>query len=198
MDQLNLPRDVIVDKKTNSLIIADQVNERVVRWSRQNHPNPQIIISNIHCCGLKMNNNGDLYVSDCEKNEVRRWKIGETNGTLVAGGNGSGDHLNQLNYPTCIFVDQDDSVYVSDLFNHRVIKWVKGAKEGIVVAGGQGKGNCLTQLCEPRGMIVDHLSRVYVADHGNHRIMCWRSGSAEGSIEYSEEKWKYSFHKIKY
>ena len=34
-----------------------------------------------------------------EKNEVRRWKIGETKGTIVAGGNGQGNQLNQLSYP---------------------------------------------------------------------------------------------------
>jgi sugar lactone lactonase YvrE len=182
IDQLNYPRDVIVDKKTNSLIIADEGNKRVVRWSRQNDSNPQIIISNIVCGGLRMNNNGDLYVSDYEKDEVRRWKIGETSGTLVAGGNGNGDHLNQFNVPTYIFVDQDDSVYVSDERNHRVMKWVKGAKEGIVFAGGQGKGNSLTQLSYPQGVIVDHLGHVYVADYKNHRIMRWCLGSAEGSI----------------
>jgi sugar lactone lactonase YvrE len=182
MDQLSGPTDVTVDKKTNSLIIADMGNKRVVRWSRQNHPNPQIIISNIHCWDLTMNNNGDLYVSDSEKDEVRRWKIGETNGTLVAGGNGKGDHLNQLSGPTYIFVDQDDAVYVSDCNNYRVMKWVKGAKEGIVVAGGQGEGSRLTQLDHPQGVIVDHLGHVYVADSYNHRIMRWCSGSAEGSI----------------
>jgi sugar lactone lactonase YvrE len=182
MDQLNRPGNVIVDKKTNSLIIADQGNNRVVRWSRENDPNPQIIISNIACRGLTMNNNGDLYVSDREKNEVRRWKIGETNGTLVAGENGQGDHLNQFNAPTYIFVDQDDSVYVSDYFNDRVMKWLKGAKEGIVVAGGQGRGNSLTQLSHPQGVIVDHLGHVYMADWGNDRIMRWCLGSKEGSI----------------
>jgi sugar lactone lactonase YvrE len=181
MDQLNGPRDVIVDKKTNSLIIADMGNQRVVRWFRQNDPNPQIIISNINCNGLTMNNNGDLYVSNGVNNEVRRWKIGERNGTLVAGGNGKGDNLNQLNVPTYIFVDQDDSVYVSDWNNHRVMKWMKGAKEGIVVAGGQGEGNRLAQLSYPQGVIVDHLGRVYVADYDNHRIMRWCSGAKEGS-----------------
>jgi sugar lactone lactonase YvrE len=186
MDKLNKPTDVIVDKKTNSLIIADQGNKRVVRWSRENDLNPQIIISNIDCRGLTMNNNGDLYVSDWEKNEVRRWKIGETNGTLVAGGNGKGDYLNQFNCPTFIFVDQDDSVYVSDLINHRVMKWVKGAKEGTVVAGGQGKGNRLTQLSHPQGVIADNLGHVYVADSYNHRIIRWYSGSAEGSIVVGE------------
>jgi DNA-binding beta-propeller fold protein YncE len=186
MDQLNKPTDVIVDKKTNSLIIADTENNRVVRWSRQNDPNPQIIISDIDCWGLTMNNNGDLYVSDCDRDEVRRWKIGETSGTLVAGGNGQGNHLNQLHEPTSIFVDQDDSVYVSDPNNHRVMKWVKDAKEGIVVAGGQGNGNRLTQLSYPAGVTVDHLGHIYVADSSNHRIMRWSSVYLEGSIVVGE------------
>jgi sugar lactone lactonase YvrE len=182
IDQLSYPTDVLVDKKTDSLIICDRGNKRVVRWSRRNGTNGQVIISDIDCWGLTMNNNGDLYVSDWKKNEVRRWKIGERNGTIVAGGNGEGNQLNQLNVPTSLFVDKDHSVYVSDYYNHRVMKWLIGAKEGIVVAGGQGQGNSLTQLSYPLGMIVDHLGSVYVADSWNHRIMCWSKGSKEGRI----------------
>ncbi|CAF1475259.1 unnamed protein product, partial [Adineta steineri] len=181
-DQLSFPSDVIVDKKNDSLIICDRGNRRVVRWPRQNGKNGEIIIPNIHCWGLTMDKNGDLYVSDTEKNEVRRWKQGEKEGTIVAGGNGKGKHLNQLNHPTHIFVDEDYSVYVSDSENHRVMKWVKGAKEGIVVAGGNGQGNSLTQLSYPRGVAVDQLGNVYVADYDNHRVMRWCEGSKEGSI----------------
>jgi hypothetical protein len=39
-------------------------------------------------------------------------EIGEINETLVAGGNGEGDDLNQLNFLTCIVVDQDVSLCV--------------------------------------------------------------------------------------
>ncbi|CAM2729449.1 unnamed protein product [Rotaria socialis] len=35
LHQLNQPTDVLIDKETDSLIICDQVNERVVRWSRR-------------------------------------------------------------------------------------------------------------------------------------------------------------------
>jgi sugar lactone lactonase YvrE len=182
MDQLNYPTDVIVDKKNDSLIICDSQNSRVVRWSRRNGTKGQMIISSIDCYGVTMDNNGDLYVSDRIKNEVRRWKIGETNGTIVAGGNGKGNELNQLDLPSHLFVDKDHSVYVSDYYNHRVMKWVKGAKEGIVVAGGQGEGDSLTQLSSSRGVIVDHLGNVYVADTHNNRIMCWSKGSKEGRV----------------
>ncbi|CAF1168719.1 unnamed protein product [Adineta steineri] len=182
MDQLDRPTNVIIDKMDDSLIISDWGNSRVVRWSLRNNEDQQTIIFNIDCCGLTMDHNGDLYVSDLVKNEVRRWKDGDTNGIVVAGGNGEGDTLNQLNYPSYIFVDEDQSVYVSDTLNHRVMKWPKGAKEGIIVAGGQGQGNSLSQLSCPMGVIVDYLGNLYVADFYNHRIVRWAPGARKGSI----------------
>ena len=100
-----------------------------------------------------MDDEGSLYVSDWEKDEVRRYGQGDVMGTVVAGGNGKGDRLNQLNCPRHIFVDGDHSVYVSDRENHRVMKWMKNTKEGIVVAGGQGKGNSVKQLPWTRWII---------------------------------------------
>ena len=140
-DRLNLPLAVIVDRKTDSFIISEWGNRRVMRWSReQNDSNGQVIISNILSHGLAMDDEGSLYVSDFEKNEVRRYGQDDVMGTVVAGGNGKGDRLNQLNCPRHIFVDCDHSIYVSDRENHRVMKWMKNANEGIVVAGGQGYG----------------------------------------------------------
>ncbi|CAF3699654.1 unnamed protein product [Adineta steineri] len=53
-DQLNFPRDVLVDKKNDSLIICDWGNRRVVRWSRQNGKNGETIISDIDCYSVAM------------------------------------------------------------------------------------------------------------------------------------------------
>ncbi|CAM2725125.1 unnamed protein product [Rotaria socialis] len=177
LHQLKRPIDVSIDKETNSLIICDQENRRVVRWSRRSGTTQgEILIDNIYCWGLAMDEQRYFYVSDREKLEVRRYRLGEKNGTLVAGGNGEGDGLNQLNWPASLFVDRDHSVYVSDTWNHRVMKWVEGAKEGIVIAGGQGKGNALTQLSSPTGLFVDTLGTLYVADTRNHRVMRWTQG----------------------
>ena len=176
---------MILDEKKKSLIICDYGNKRVVRWSLEN-PNGQkeILIENILCWGLMMNENGDLFVSDYENHVVKRWKKGERRkeGMVVAGGNGEGNKLNQLNDPTYIFVDREETVYVSDNWNHRVMKWLKGASEGIVVAGGHGQGNSLNQLNYPQGLLVNEVDDVYVADYGNHRIMCWPWGSKEGRV----------------
>lgn len=57
-------------------------NRRVVRWPRENGERGETIISNIRCWSLTMNINDDLYVTDYKSDEVRRWKIGETEGTI--------------------------------------------------------------------------------------------------------------------
>ncbi|CAF5030642.1 unnamed protein product, partial [Rotaria sp. Silwood1] len=180
--QLNLPQDVIIDKESDNLIISDRDNKRVVRWPRRNGTSGETIISNISCYGLTMDDNGSLYVVDVGKHEVGRYKIGDTQGTVVAGDNGQGNRLDQLSYPHYVFVDRYYSVYVSDFGNNRVMKWEEGAKQGIVVAGGQGKGNRLTQLNYPQGVVVDQLGTVYVADFGNRRIMRWPKGATQGSV----------------
>ncbi|CAF1104300.1 unnamed protein product [Rotaria magnacalcarata] len=183
LNQLNRPTDVLIDKETDSLIICDCGNDRVVRWSRRNGTTQgEVLIDNINCYGLAMDEQRYLYVSDTRKHEVRRYQLGENIGTLVAGGNGRGNGLNQLNMPEYLFVDRDHSVYVSDCCNHRVMKWVEGAKEGIVVAGGQGQGNALTQLSYPDGIFVDTLGTLYVADYGNHRVMRWTQGATQGTV----------------
>ncbi|CAF3806299.1 unnamed protein product, partial [Rotaria socialis] len=184
LHQLNGPADVLIDKETDSLIICDQWNQRVVRWSRRSGiTEGEILIDNIDCYGIAMDEQRYLYVSDTGQDEVRRYQLGEKNYTLVAGGNGQGNGLNQLNTPTYLFVDRDHSVYVSDNDNHRVMKWVEGAKEGIVVAGGQGEGNALTQLDWPNGIFVDTLGALYVADSGNHGVMRWTRGDkTQGTV----------------
>ncbi|CAF1339216.1 unnamed protein product [Rotaria sordida] len=183
LDQLYCPTDVLIDKETDSLIICDPGNRRVVRWSRRSGTTQgEILINHIGCFGLAMDDQRYLYISVSGKHEVRRYQIGDKNGTLVAGGNGGGADRNQLNFPTYIFVDQQHTVYVSDQYNHRVMKWNKRAKEGIVVAGGQGEGNDLSQLSCSNGLFVDTLGTIYVADSHNHRVIRWPKGAKQGTV----------------
>ena len=113
LDQLNYPTDVLIDKETNSLFIADQWNRRVLRWSRrQDTTQGEVIVDNVECAGLAIDHQRYLYVSDIGKSEVRRYTIGDKNGIVVAGRNGQGNQLNQLNRPTYLFVDEEQDVYV--------------------------------------------------------------------------------------
>ena len=183
LNQLNYPTDVLIEKETNSLFIADRDNRRVVGWSRcEGTTQGEVIIDNIDCFGLAIDHRRYLYVSDIEKDEVRRYTIGGKNGIVVAGGNGQGNQLNQLNCPRYLFVDEEQAVYVSDNENRRVMKWNKGSKEGIVVAGGRGEASALTQLSYPNGLLVDTSGTIYVPDSSNHHIMRWPKGAQEGTV----------------
>ncbi|CAF4522289.1 unnamed protein product, partial [Rotaria sp. Silwood2] len=161
---------------------GNRLNQLVVQWSlRQGTTQSEVILDNIDCATLTMDDQRRLYVSVWDKHEVRRYEIGDKKRTVVAGGYGRGAALNQLNGPYYLFVDQEQAVYVSD-DSHRVTKWNNGAKEGIIVAGGQGYGDALTQLSHPKGIFVDRLGTVYVADELNHRVMRWPKGATRGTV----------------
>ncbi|CAF1101267.1 unnamed protein product [Rotaria magnacalcarata] len=191
LDQLNVPTDVLIDKETDSLIICDQYNRRVVRWSRRNGTTQgEILITNIGCWGLAMDDQKYLYSTNGDKYEVRQYRIGDGNetlvdggnGTIVAGGYGNGSGLNQIHGLTYICVDQQQNIYVAEGGNCRVTKWMKDAKEGVVVAGGQGYGSAPTQLGTPRGIFVDALGTLYVVDLNYDRVSRWPQGVKQSTV----------------
>ena len=184
LDELSEPTDVIVDRATNSLLICDRENRRVLRWPRCPALRQfEIALADTDCPGLTMDDQGALYVSIVEEHEVRRFdRDDDQNGTIVAGGHGQGADFDQLNHPSFLFVDAQFTVYVSDSDNHRVMAWMKGASEGMVVAGGNGKGDSLEQLYYPKGVWVDASGHIYVADKGNARVMRWEKGAKQGTV----------------
>ncbi|CAF4439794.1 unnamed protein product, partial [Rotaria magnacalcarata] len=161
LDKLSGPVDLILEKDSDNFIVSDDMTKRVVRWRLEGDTSSETIISGFECKCLATDENGSIYIVDRENNEVIRYNIGDSEATIVAGGNGAGDALNQLNCPYSVFVDQDYSVYVSDEDNHRVMKWADGATEGVIVAGGQGNGDSLSQLSYPRGIVVDPSGTLY-------------------------------------
>ncbi|CAF1340574.1 unnamed protein product [Adineta ricciae] len=167
-ERIKCPMNVIFYKDKKSFIISDRENRRVIRCYGRYKENQEVLFNDIDCWGLAMDTNGNIFVSDYEKNEIRKWKKGKINGILVAGGNGNGNKLNQFNGPTYIFIDSEDSIYVADNFNHRIMKWEKNARQGIVVAGGND--------------FVDQFHQIFIADWGNHRIMKWIEGDNKGSV----------------
>ena len=179
-----LPLYVTMDRRDGSYIICDLEVRQVFRWHPHIHKANAVIISDITCAGMTMDDRGFLYVCDAENDEVRRWQIGDKQGTLVAGGNGKGDRLDQVNVPTGVFVDRDYNVYVADKGNARVMKWKEGAQEGVLVAGGNGEGNATNQLNAPWAVVIDTTGAIYVSDCVNARIMRWYEGDAEGVLMF--------------
>jgi sugar lactone lactonase YvrE len=107
------------------------------------------------------------------------WK---TNGTTVAGGNGQGDSLNQLNGSYAVFVDSDDALFITDYYSHRVVKWNRGATNGTLVAGGQCGQIDQGQLCYPTAMTFDKDGTMFVTveDGRNGGVISWKKGATSG------------------
>ncbi|CAF3465797.1 unnamed protein product, partial [Rotaria sp. Silwood2] len=160
-----------------TMFICDKGNERIVRW-KKNAKSGQSIISNINCFGVALDHEGLLYVSDLNNHLVLKYNADFSHSEVVAGGNGGGAALNQLNRPHFAFVDHNFNIFVPDTDNHRVMKWQRGSKEGIVVSGGENSH----QLSGPHAVVVDKIGNIYVVDHDLHRVMRWLKGAQSGNL----------------
>ncbi len=115
----------------------------------------------------------------------------------VAGGNGTGTGLNQMDLPDAVFVDYAGNIYVADDINERVLKFPAGstsATSGTVVAGGNGQGAAANQLNGPDGMYVDGSGNLYVADVHNQRVQMFPPGSTSASNGVTVAVATLSFH----
>jgi sugar lactone lactonase YvrE len=110
-------------ERTIALSSPIMVTSRVVQWPRRNGKSGETIVSNVTCWSLLKDRDGYLYVSDRDKNEVRRWKIGDMNGSVVGGGNRKGEKTNQFSSPCDLSFDRQNNLYVLDFYNCRVQKF---------------------------------------------------------------------------
>ncbi|CAF3317190.1 unnamed protein product [Rotaria socialis] len=101
-------------------------------------------------------------------------------GITVAGGNGVGDGLNQLDQPFGIFVNENQTVYVADFANHRIVKWDRNASTGQLVAGGNGQGGHSNQLYYPSDVTVEQDGTMYISDGYNFRVQKWARDAQSG------------------
>ncbi len=85
----------------------------------------------------------------------------------MAGGNGRGQELNQLEWPLGLSLDDDQSVYVADSSNDRIVEWKCGAMMGQMVPTGN-------QLNSPTDVIVDQeKENLIICDWGNRQVVRW-------------------------
>ncbi|CAF0821343.1 unnamed protein product [Adineta steineri] len=103
-----------------------------------------------------------------------KWDKWKQNGITVAGGNGEGQELNQLNRSHGIFIDKKKIIFIADSHNHRIVEWKYNANEGQIIAGGNGNGSRMDQLSFPIDVIVDQQNHsIIIADYGNRRVIRW-------------------------
>jgi hypothetical protein len=104
-------------------------------------------------------------------------------GVIVAGTTSSGSNANQLDQPSCLYIDDNNTLYICDYNNHRIQKWVQGATSGMTVAGSSAgtQGSSSTLLKNPLDLTFDQNGYMYVADSGNNRVQRFAPNSTNGT-----------------
>ncbi|CAF1362578.1 unnamed protein product [Adineta steineri] len=105
------------------------------------------------------------------KPSFNKWK---QNAITMAGGNGQGQQLNQLNRPFGISINKKKNIFIVDRSNHRVLKWKYNTKEGQIIIDRNNEKNQMNPLNYPTNMIIDRRNRsIIIADQGNRQVIQW-------------------------
>ena len=117
--------------------------------------------------GIFVDINFDLYVADSINNRIQLFRLGQQNGSTVAG-QGIPNSLT-LNLPTDVILDADGYLFIADNVNNRIMR--SGANDFYCVAGCSGSiGSAANQLYKPYSLRFDGHGNIYVADEYNYRI----------------------------
>ncbi|CAF1406285.1 unnamed protein product [Adineta steineri] len=171
---------IYVDRNGN-IYVSDWQQSAVLKFD-QNGQNGEIVAGGngyghepnqlYHPMGIFVTEKtGNLYVADYVNQCVRRWSPGSKAGVVVAGGNFPGTDLNQLNYPSSVFVDDDErQIYVGDSINARVVRWSAGAQQGEIIVGANNLTSESREICRVSGFKFDQNGNLYIADNYGNRI----------------------------
>ncbi|CAF1642637.1 unnamed protein product, partial [Rotaria sordida] len=180
--QLALPHGIFIDKKTNTLYVADFGNKRVQQFPL-NRPSTGGItaVSNVVDPNrIYVDDDDDdddtgptIYIAVFIGNRVEKWTKGATRGVQI------GDECRSC---SGVSVDREKNVYMSESDRHRVLKWSPRTNTTIIVAGKtDDRGSSSEQLSDPEAIYIDQTSgTLYVADSRNNRVQKWTKDSREG------------------
>ena len=75
-------------------------------------------------CGLDIDDdNQSIAIADCWNHRIVEWKMGASHGTVIAGGRGYGNRLDQLDGPSDVLIDKEtNSLFIADRGNRRVLR----------------------------------------------------------------------------
>lgn len=137
------------------MYMTDSVNLRIQWWYR-NASNGNTVVRNVGIHGVALDSRGALYITESEKGELSKSRVGETVGQVIASG---------LNGPLNLYIDRDRSIYFVERSRSRAVKIVSMTGE-IIRVGGGSHGNQTDQWASPNSIIVDRSGTVIAGGHG--------------------------------
>lgn len=180
-DALDGPEGIVFDGTTNTIIVADNGHDRIVRFSligqqtatygRSSSGDPGAF----HRAGTVVVDNDELYALNIYKCRIEVFdlngtflrSIGSCHPTKEFPGFGGTPYTGQyLSFPGAHDVD-GNRVYIPDSFNHRVAVFDKNTGQFLFSWGYRGLG--IGQFDNPLYLAVRN-NKVYVADWGNNVV----------------------------
>ena len=117
--------------------------------------------------GIFIDVNFNLYVADYWNNRVQLFKVGQSNGTTVAGS--AGMFRVTLHRPTSVFLDANNNLFVVDSESHRIIRASLSGFNCVMGCSGVS-GEASNQLFSPTTAAFDSFGNILVADSENRRV----------------------------
>jgi len=186
-DKLSYLTAIAYDSQTNNLYIVDSNNHRVMQY--QYGISVGNVIAGGHGYGLGASQlswpyglyfdtfSNSLVISNCVMPRIVWWRIGDYNGTIVAGSftGVAGYDSTSFNCSIGVSLDPMGNIYVTDRENHRIQFFLSGQFIGRTIAGITGvKGTNATLLNQPNWLTLDKQLNLYVCDTYNHRVQMFR------------------------
>lgn len=135
--QLYHPTSVYFDLPTNGLLIVNNFDHNVVRWTLGDSnwtlvagsTNVTFGITEIllyTSIGMTLDPMGNIYVADTLNHRIQLFMAGQSVGRTIVGTTGVfGDNSTLLAGPYSIILDNQLNLYVADTNNHRVQKFLR-------------------------------------------------------------------------
>ena len=114
-----------------------------------------------------------IYIADSNNHRIVKWKLGEHDGEIVAGGNGQGNEINQLNYPSDVIVDEINKyLIICDSENKRIIR---------CSLENQRDTQVIIENIKCRGLMMNENGDLFVSDQERHVVKRWRKDEKGGN-----------------
>ena len=119
--------------------------------------------------------NQSIVIADHWNHRIVEWNMGAINGKVIAGGQGQGSRLDQLNYPNYVVIEKEtNSLFIADRWNRRVVRWSR--REDTT------HGEVIVDNISCRGSVIDHQRYLYISDSEKDEVQRYTIGDKNGIV----------------